>query len=230
MCYTTEGMNTPFRCRGCRRGFKRDSDLTRHLRNVRDPRCLAVAREDLSFNTELPPVHEWGGDFFGNDYAEQDFPMTAAEAAALRHRPNNPRNSTNVETRAHSPATHPTPGPDLINPDATPSATTANAHTHETVCSQPRDSTMRYDSTSEEDDEDLRMPELEDISDSEDEGSDSDEESDVDDVVDGAAMAELVEKLRGISFDSTTCMLSISIFFLSLALTCNLLLSATSRF
>lgn len=198
----SESMSTPFRCRGCLKAFKRDSDLTRHLRNTRKPRCSAVAQEDLNTNMDLPPIQEWGGDFFGNDYVEEDFPMTAAEAAAPRYRHDDPSNTTQVETRIDDTAIPVANALDPFDQHATPSATTTDAPTHHAIFSQPRESAAGYATSEDEDEDNIPMPELEDMSDSDDEGIDSDEESEVDDVSDAAAMAELVEKLRGLSHHS----------------------------
>lgn len=77
-------------CKGCNKQFNRDSDLNRHLQNARDRRCVAAAAEHEAayaqphaFDEEMhdePMV--WGGDFFGSDYMDEDFPMTAEQASS----------------------------------------------------------------------------------------------------------------------------------------------------
>lgn len=69
------------------KAFKRESDLTRHLRNSKDERCLIVAQEEFGYIPhpplavevdEAPPDSAWPGDFFGSrdQYDDADFPMS----------------------------------------------------------------------------------------------------------------------------------------------------------
>lgn len=161
-----------FTCQGCKKGFKRDSDLTRHLRASQDQRCVAVAREELDYIPQLEQDVDmdagagemWHGDFFGagNEYNEDDFPLTAAEAQAAGHsfgaRPPSSRHNTPIY-----PNTPPPPPTEMSS-----------------------------------DEEEPAIPGLEEMSDSEDESDEDDEDSDVDDI-DGDVLARLATRLPNIS-------------------------------
>jgi hypothetical protein len=79
-------------CEGCYQNFKSAPDLARHVALSRNPDCIAVRSQqlraghhnssdqdmvfdspgDLSSAPDVPMLFE--GDFFGNDYGEEDFP------------------------------------------------------------------------------------------------------------------------------------------------------------